>query len=483
MQIDSGGAHNYSQSFDGGRARGLSTSVQMRRTQQAQLQVVTAEGDIVSLTAGSQQDLSLDRLEARVRTAAGRAVRQTESVAFSDTSSIALEVQGDLNEEELADIRQLLEDMDQMGASLLSGQLEPGALQLGGSLASAEGRLSVSEELSATRVRTGRRLRPGRAQRRAARQAGDIVRQRPDRAGPLSQALPRVTNRIFDRLAERFGAAPAEAARSAFQSALSEELARAADALALAFSAESTEANEAPLGASDGPAEQVTTTGVPAAQAPAEQPTVASADKPSLGARPRPTSEPPLGVTRGPAEQPTTNDDAANETPPRARAADGSGTGADVPIVASVPAEATTDPVQPPTSGDFGAVVDNPTITRLPIETAGGPAVPLDRIIEPATESVTPRADAPVGPPTEPVGPPDIAPQPTDAPPQVADERVFGGQQVTYETRYSFESRFSFEQTVRSTEVRPAEDRGARGRRRFNPYFNPGPDTVALNKG
>ena len=351
MLIESNGGHaafdpRYAQrSLEQGSLRTNASSIQARRSQQASIEVVTAEGDRVSLQAGSRLDVSVERYETQLRTAAGRSSTQAERLSIVDSSSLTIEVEGDLNDEELADIQALIEDFERLGSSLLSGTLEPG-LQLGGSLASAQGELSVTEEFVASfrqatlavgrtpeafaprgaevadlidqleiddeddaddlapvqtsgvdpasaaprpvqaaelaeasagvapsapaqaegpatsparpaaaasvvsdegaarsevrdgsparddapvrrRDRGDRRLEPGRIQRQAARRAADIVRRRPERADALQAALPRVADRFFDRLARRFGAEPAEAARSAFQTALGEELARA----------------------------------------------------------------------------------------------------------------------------------------------------------------------------------------------------------------------------------------------------------------
>ena len=229
MQIDASSYPStaaYGHSFARGQADTLATSIRATRSQQAALEVVTAEGDRVSLTAANREDLSLDRYETQIRTAAGEASRQVESFSLRNTSSFALEVVGDLNEEELADIEQLIQDMEKMGASLLSGTLDTG-LQLGSSLAAATGQLSVSEEITASLSRSSRSLGAGRAQRRAARQAGDIVRRQPERAQQLQAGLPKIADRVFDRLGDAFGAAPAEAARNAFQSVLGEELRKA----------------------------------------------------------------------------------------------------------------------------------------------------------------------------------------------------------------------------------------------------------------
>ena len=234
MQIDSSYSpaltlpdRSHGHQHGGARAQLLSTSLRASQTQQASIEVLTAEGDRVSLSTHQQQDLSLDRFEARLRTAAGRAHRLDASYSSTSSSSISLQVEGDLNEQELADIHALIEDMDKMGDALLSGTLDT-ELQLGSSLAFAQGELSFSREVTASVSRESLSLRPGRAQRRAARQAGEVVRRHPpERAPALRTAIPRAADRVFDRLGEIFGQPPAESARAAFKSLLTEELNRA----------------------------------------------------------------------------------------------------------------------------------------------------------------------------------------------------------------------------------------------------------------
>ncbi len=214
----------------GGASRGrldtVTTALRASRSQQASLEIVTAEGDRVSLQTQYVADISLDRFEAGLRRATGGARRFEQNFSANVQSSVSLEVEGDLNEEELADIQSLIKDMEQMGASLLTGTLDAG-ISLGGSLAAAQGQLSYREMVTTSVTRTS--LRPGRAQRQAAREAADIVRRRPERAPELKEAVPRAADRVFDRLAKRFGEAPAEAARAAFHSVLGEELARATE--------------------------------------------------------------------------------------------------------------------------------------------------------------------------------------------------------------------------------------------------------------
>ncbi len=198
-------------------------SLRSSRQQRAELEVVTAEGDRISLTAMYRDDRSLDRYESQLR-GAGRAIGQRiERLSVERSASVAFEVDGDLNEQERADLRRLVEDIEAMGASLLSGTLEPG-LQLGSTLASASGRLSLSESFEARVEQTKAVLSPGRAQRKAADRVSRFLERRPERAAALAEALPEVADKIFDRLGDRFGQERADAARSAFQRLLANVL-------------------------------------------------------------------------------------------------------------------------------------------------------------------------------------------------------------------------------------------------------------------
>ena len=158
MNIDSSASPaDHGHAFGFQRARSLEASIQAARTQKASLEVVTAEGDRVSLSTAYQQDVSLDRYETTVRTAAGRATQRVQAVSFNSTSSVSLEVEGDLNEQERADIQALIDELEDFGAGLLSGTLDSG-FQLGSSLLSAEAELSLTETFEATVKRAALRL-------------------------------------------------------------------------------------------------------------------------------------------------------------------------------------------------------------------------------------------------------------------------------------------------------------------------------------
>ncbi len=118
------------------------------RTQTAAISMVTAEGDVVSLSVG--QGISQTSAAQFATTADGRQTMSGRATSQA-AQAMALTVQGDLSDEELADVRNLINDLTAIATDFFNGDLQAatsGALNLGdmGSVSS----LSASFRTSAT---------------------------------------------------------------------------------------------------------------------------------------------------------------------------------------------------------------------------------------------------------------------------------------------------------------------------------------------
>jgi hypothetical protein len=117
-------ALGHSKSFADLRAmtamRGLSTD----------LTITTDEGDVVTLHAASSMEVSYASLRARERGPEGASRRSATAREVSLTREISMTVEGDLSEQELADIRRLVSRLEPVLAGFKPGEAQAFALRL-----------------------------------------------------------------------------------------------------------------------------------------------------------------------------------------------------------------------------------------------------------------------------------------------------------------------------------------------------------------
>jgi len=87
----------------------------------AQITIRTAEGDTVAITLDSQIDAAY-AFYRRPRTGDGAGLR-AEALSISASRDVAVSVQGDLNEQEMADVSRLVKRLEQAIRSFLKGNL------------------------------------------------------------------------------------------------------------------------------------------------------------------------------------------------------------------------------------------------------------------------------------------------------------------------------------------------------------------------
>lgn len=125
----------------------------MAETRQSDIAITTDEGDVVTISSylGEEQSLSYNRWNSPLQ----QGMNFTASSVKID--SFNLSIQGDLNEEELLDIENLLEDLSFIAGDFFNGDLDQamnGALNIGdmGSLAELSATFSYSSSWSASQL-------------------------------------------------------------------------------------------------------------------------------------------------------------------------------------------------------------------------------------------------------------------------------------------------------------------------------------------
>lgn len=110
--------------FQGEGAR--MTYLNVCEDQSADFNIVTAEGDKVTLSSDYHAETTLLTYEHLAYNNLGYETESGRLVDFSEAHDISLSVEGELNEQELADIRALLSDLGRMLKAFLTGNGEGG---------------------------------------------------------------------------------------------------------------------------------------------------------------------------------------------------------------------------------------------------------------------------------------------------------------------------------------------------------------------
>lgn len=101
------------------------------QTQQAQMTLVTDEGDIVTLSRSGTQAQAISTAWNNTPVSYG----QQYTIAGLNTDSLSVAVRGDLNEEELADIKRLVDDLVDIATNFFSGNINAEDAVLAGTTA------------------------------------------------------------------------------------------------------------------------------------------------------------------------------------------------------------------------------------------------------------------------------------------------------------------------------------------------------------
>jgi hypothetical protein len=100
------------------------TRVNAETRAQADISIMTAEGDKVTLSANSVLQAAYASYDARGRMHGQQREVHADAWQLAATHNTAIRVEGDLNDEELADIQHLLENLGTMVTDFLAGDLD-----------------------------------------------------------------------------------------------------------------------------------------------------------------------------------------------------------------------------------------------------------------------------------------------------------------------------------------------------------------------
>jgi hypothetical protein len=126
-------------------------------SQETDLSIVTQEGDYVTISTDSEFRLDFTTYDQTGRIKGYISRLHSESLSLDSSQEFSISVDGDLNEQEIKDIRKVLQSLDKIMKDLLSGQLDQGmtrAEKLGdlGSLSSIEATLQSEQSISEERT-------------------------------------------------------------------------------------------------------------------------------------------------------------------------------------------------------------------------------------------------------------------------------------------------------------------------------------------
>ena len=123
------------------------------QSQEADLTIVTKEGDQVTISADSDFSLALTTYDSKGRMKGTQSSLHSETFSLESNQELLISVEGDLNEQEILDIGKVLQSLDKIVTDFQSGQLErmvTRAEKLGtpGSLSSIDATLQVEQGIS-----------------------------------------------------------------------------------------------------------------------------------------------------------------------------------------------------------------------------------------------------------------------------------------------------------------------------------------------
>jgi hypothetical protein len=109
--------------WEGARSSRL-TQVQTETRTSANITLVTAEGDKVTLSTDTMMQAAYTRYDARGRLRGHGIERHAESFQLTSANAMSLQIEGDLNDAERADIQEALETIEQLATDFFSGKVD-----------------------------------------------------------------------------------------------------------------------------------------------------------------------------------------------------------------------------------------------------------------------------------------------------------------------------------------------------------------------
>jgi len=111
------------------------TAFSSRERQNMDLEIVTSEGDVVTLSSNTESNMDYMSYDKTGSNNGGSYKIHGEALSIEVSSGFSLSVNGDLNEEELEEIQMLINDVDSVMGSMVSGNMNDAveqAMKIGG---------------------------------------------------------------------------------------------------------------------------------------------------------------------------------------------------------------------------------------------------------------------------------------------------------------------------------------------------------------
>lgn len=131
--------------------------VKVSQSQTADITIVTAEGDTVTLSSSKSAELTFSTYDAQGQVGGSSAQFSGMSAELHRTSAFSMSVDGDLNKEELKDIRRAIRTIQKAANDVLKGHEEKAAARTAklanlDQIASIDAELEFNQEVSVTRI-------------------------------------------------------------------------------------------------------------------------------------------------------------------------------------------------------------------------------------------------------------------------------------------------------------------------------------------
>ena len=131
--------------------------ISLWESRETDVSIVTQEGDYVTISADSEFQLNFSTYDHTGRMKGYTSRLHSETLSLESSQEFSISVDGDLNEQEIKDIRKVLQSLDNIMKDLLSGKPDQGMIRaekLGdlGSLSSLDATLQVEQSLSVGRT-------------------------------------------------------------------------------------------------------------------------------------------------------------------------------------------------------------------------------------------------------------------------------------------------------------------------------------------
>jgi hypothetical protein len=146
-----------SQSAPDSSATIQATQIKVSRSQTADITIVTAEGDTVTLSSSKSAELSFATYSAQGKVGDSTGAISGMSAQLHRTSAFSMTVDGDLNKEELKEIRSAIRTIEKAANDVLKGHDEKAAARTAklsdlDQIASIDADLEFNREVSVTQV-------------------------------------------------------------------------------------------------------------------------------------------------------------------------------------------------------------------------------------------------------------------------------------------------------------------------------------------